>query len=85
MKVLISRNELLDAVSTVSSIIPARSTQPVLANILISTGEDKLTLTGTDREQSLFINIPAEVEEPGSIAVGAKCFQILSALWMTPT
>ena len=72
MKVLISRNELLDAVSAVSSIIPARSTQPVLANILISTGEDKLTLTGTDREQSLFINMPAEVEEPGSIAVGAK-------------
>lgn len=72
MKVLVARPDLVDAVVAVSTVVPTRSTQPVLANVLLTAEDSRLTITGTDKEQSLFISIPADVSMPGSIAVPAK-------------
>ncbi len=72
MKAIVSKSDIADAVSAVSAVIPARSTQPVLANLLLAASGNTLTVVGTDKEQSLYVSIPAEVPIPGSFAVPAK-------------
>ncbi len=72
MKVLVSRNEFMDVVTSVSSVIPTRSTQPILANMLISAEDDSLILVATDREQTLKLKITADTVEKGALAVPAK-------------
>jgi len=72
MKVIVSHSDLSNAVLAVSTVIPTRATQPVLTNILLSGDESRLTIIGTDKEQTLFVSIPAEVPIPGSFAVPAK-------------
>jgi len=72
MKAIVGRAALLDAVSSVLAILPTRSTQPVLSNILIAASGNSLTIIGTDKEQSLYASIPAEVPITGSFAVPAK-------------
>jgi len=72
MKVVVSHSDLVDAVLSVSAVIPTRSTQPILANVLISCEGSSLTVIGTDREQTLFVSLPAEVSIPGSFGVPAK-------------
>ena len=72
MKATIGRTEFMDAVTAVSAILPTRSTQPVLANVLLSASGDSLTVIGTDKEQSLYVSIVADVPVPGSFAVPAK-------------
>ncbi len=75
MKVLVSRADLVDAVVAVSTVVPARSTQPVLSSVLLTAKDNTLTITGTDKEQSLFVSVPADVSIPGGLAVPAKKFQ----------
>ena len=72
MKVVVSHSEFSDAVLAVSTVIPTRSTQPILANLLLSADDSQLTIIGTDKEQTLFVSIPAEVPVPGSFGVPAK-------------
>jgi DNA polymerase III subunit beta len=72
MKFTANRTDILDAVASVSAVLPTRSTMPVLGNVLLTAEGNKLTIVGTDKEQSLYITIDAEVEENGGFAVGAK-------------
>ena len=72
MKAIVERADFTDAISSVTAVLPVRSTQPILANVLLSASGNNLTAVGTDKEQSLYVSIPAEVPVPGSFAVPAK-------------
>ncbi|MFZ2654741.1 MAG: DNA polymerase III subunit beta [Victivallales bacterium] len=72
MKLSISREKFLDALQKVVSIIGSRSTLPVLANVLIEAGKDKITLTTTDLEVRITTEIEAKVEENGKTTLPAK-------------
>ncbi len=72
MKVIVTYSDLSEAVLAVSAVIPARSTQPALANVLLTAENNQFTIVGTDKEQSLFITVPAQVLIPGAFAVPAK-------------
>ena len=50
----------------------SRSLMPVLAYLLITANENGLTAVGTDLTTTVVAHIPADVKEPGSIAVVAK-------------
>lgn len=54
----------LDVVGTV---VPKKTTLPVLQHVVIDAGTDSLTLTTTDMEVSLRATVPAQVDKPGKV------------------
>jgi DNA polymerase III subunit beta len=74
MKVSVEKNILLNGVQTVHNIITAKSTLPILSNILIETYKNNLKLTATDLDIGITCVIPVEIQEQGAITIPAKRF-----------
>lgn len=73
MRISIKKDVLLKALQKVCNIIGSRTTLPILANVLIETGEDgKLTLTTTDLELRISTRVEADIQEAGSTTIPAK-------------
>jgi len=72
MKFSITRDNLQAGLGAVASAIPARTTLPVLSNILMSTEEGSLRLSATDLDISVSLTVPAEVDVEGAVTVPAK-------------
>lgn len=75
MKFTCSKELLNRHLQFISRIITARSTLPVLSNILLETDKNILRITGTDLELAMTTYLPAEVEQEGTFTVPAKIFQ----------
>jgi DNA polymerase III subunit beta len=78
MKFKITRENLQQGLASVAASIPARTTLPVLSNILVEVGPDHVSMSGTDLDIAVSVQVPAEVEEAGSITVPAKKLQELA-------
>src|SRR5690606_8564403 len=78
MKLRITRDNLQQGLAAVGASIPTRTTLPVLSNILIDVGPDSIAMSGTDLDIAVSVNVPAEVEEQGSLTVPAKKLQELA-------
>ena len=74
MKISVSQPNLAQALSVISHAVSSRSTLTILENILITTEQDCICLSGTNLELGLRYWIPAQIDEPGSITVPAKLF-----------
>ena len=74
MKLSISRDKLQKGLGAVSATIPARTTLPVLSNILVRVEGDSVQLCGTDLDISVRVTVDAEVEAEGAVTVPAKKF-----------
>ena len=74
MKISVSQPNLAQALSVVSHAVSSRSTLTILENILITTEQDRICLSGTNLELGLRYWIPAQIDEPGSITVPSKLF-----------
>lgn len=72
MKLNISSTELLKGLLDVSKAIPAKTTLPILENFLFVLKGGVLEVTASDTEFTLRTEIPAEIEEEGSMAVPAR-------------
>ena len=69
------KQNLLDALTLAGRAVSARTVIPVLECVLLIAKEDGLTIIGNDKE--IYIEtaaIPAQVDEPGGIALNAKLF-----------
>ena len=74
MKFKIPKAELLNGIQTVQNVITAKSTLPILSNILIETQQAGLRLTATDLDVGISCVIPGDILEQGAITVPAKRF-----------
>lgn len=74
MKAICERQELLQGLSALSRIVPARPSSPVLGGCLIFTGDEEIVLQGTDLDLSLTVKVPAEVRDHGSFVVPVRHF-----------
>lgn len=72
MKFTLQRDDLLNALSQVQSVVSARSTIPVLANVLMEAKDGSVTLTTTDMELSVTTALDAEVGKAGRTTLPAK-------------
>ena len=59
MKLLIERDQLLNLLIAVTSVVERRQTLPILANVLILLEANTLTLVGTDLEVEASIEAEA--------------------------
>ncbi|MFH1782027.1 MAG: DNA polymerase III subunit beta [Candidatus Omnitrophota bacterium] len=74
MKVKVLKNDLIKNIQNVQNVISAKSSLPILSNILIETKDNKLQLTSTDLDIGISSVVSAEIEEEGAITVPAKRF-----------
>ncbi|MCH2109756.1 MAG: DNA polymerase III subunit beta [Polyangiaceae bacterium] len=72
MHVIVSKKELIRVLARCQGVADKKSTMPVLANVLLETIDDGLKLSATDLVLAVSGKIPATVETPGLVAVGAK-------------
>ncbi|MDP2905693.1 MAG: DNA polymerase III subunit beta [Candidatus Omnitrophota bacterium] len=74
MKFKVERKVLCEGIQAVQNIITAKSTLPILSNILLETYQDKIRLTATDLDVGITCVIPVDIQEAGAITVPAKRF-----------
>ena len=67
-----SKNIIDEAVATVSKAVSAKSSLPVLEGILISAGNNYIKLSGNDNDLAIESEIPAVVDEEGSVVINAR-------------
>src|SRR5678810_1074075 len=72
MRFTISREKLQEGLAAVAASIPAKTTLPVLANILVETTEKGIRLSGTDLDIAVSTEVAADVEAAGAITIPAK-------------
>jgi len=72
MKVSVLQENLAQGLNVVSRAVSARSTYPILANVLIAAEDGRLKLSATDRELGITAWISAKIEEPGATTVPAR-------------
>jgi DNA polymerase III subunit beta len=67
MRFTITRQNLHQTLTAVSASIPARTTLPVLSNILFEATSDGVRMSGTDLDVGVRVQVPADVEEGGRL------------------
>src|SRR3977135_2115592 len=72
MRFTISREKLQEGLAAVAASIPAKTTLPVLANILVETTERGISLSGTDLAIAVSTEVTADVETSVAITIPAK-------------
>lgn len=73
MKVICDREKLSAALAIVNTVIPSKSTKPVLENVCFVAKDDTLELVGTDLECSVRYTVEGvQVIEPGPVVVPAR-------------
>src|SRR5256712_11710142 len=72
MRFTISREKLQEGLTAVAATVPAKTTLPVLANILVETTEKGIRLSGTDLDIAVSTEVSADVDAQGAITIPAK-------------
>lgn len=81
MDLYIDRTDLSKALAKIQDIVERRTTNPILAHVLLHARDGKLTLTATDTEIASIVEVTANIEKPGELTVDAsKLFQISRSL-----
>ena len=74
MKIVCSKSNLMQGISTVSRAVTAHSSLSILECILIEVSPDEIKLTANDMELGIETTIVGDIEENGKIALSAKLF-----------
>ena len=81
MKLSATRAQILNPLQSVIGVVERRQTMPILANVLLSARNNRLSITGTDLEVELVASSEASVQQAGDVTVpGRKLLDIFRAL-----
>ena len=72
MRFTISREKLQEGLAAVTASVPAKTTLPVLANLLVETTDRGIRLSGTDLDMAVSTELSADVDAQGAITIPAK-------------
>lgn len=75
MKLQVTQENLNRALSTVARVANTRGTLPILANVLIKTSNNRLSLAATNLDIAITCFIGAKVSEDGAVTVPARLMQ----------
>ncbi len=68
----VNKNDLLEGLISLQNITNKKGTLAILSNVLISSANGGLSLTGTDLEVGLRLFVPAEIHDQGSLTLPSK-------------
>ena len=81
MKLTAAREDFLAPLQSVIGVVERRQTMPVLANVLLSARDNRLSITGTDLEVELVATRQVSVQQSGDITIpGRKLLDIFKSL-----
>ena len=81
MKFSLPKSRLTHYLQSVLSVVPAKSTLPILSNILLECLEKKLKISATDLDVTISVTLDAEVVRKGSAVIpGRMLFDIVKEL-----
>ena len=72
MKFTIARDRFHEGLNAVGGSVPAKTTLPVLSNILVEATKEGIRLSGTDLDISVSVVVPAEVDQEGAVTLPAR-------------
>jgi DNA polymerase-3 subunit beta len=72
MKLTITREQLQEGLVAVAASVPAKTTLPILSNILLEATKDGIRLSGTDLDIAVSTTVAASVDEEGAITLPAR-------------
>ncbi|WP_252263731.1 DNA polymerase III subunit beta [Paracidobacterium acidisoli] len=72
MEISVSRQDLLRELTATQSVVERKTTIPILSNFLFEAGDDGITITATDLDQSIRTTCAAKVKKPGSCTIPAR-------------
>lgn len=72
MKFSVISNDLSKALSKIISVVPSKSTLPILENVLCELVGNELRLTASDLEISMRVSLPVNGQKDGIMAIPAK-------------
>jgi DNA polymerase-3 subunit beta len=72
MKLTITREQLQEGLVAVAASVPAKTTLPILSNILLEAAKDGIRLSGTDLDISVSTTVSASVDQEGAITLPAR-------------
>ncbi len=81
MRFVIDKASFIKVLQKIQGIVEKRNTMPILANVLLTAEDGKITIVATDLEVFIKDSSKAEVKEAGSVTVNArKLFEIIKEL-----
>ena len=72
MKFTITREQLQEGLTAVAAAIPAKTTLPVLSNVLVEATKNGIRLSGTDLDIAVSTTVAADVDTDGAVTLPAK-------------
>ena len=72
MKLTITREQLQEGLVAVAASVPAKTTLPILSNILLEATRDGIRLSGTDLDTAVSTTVSASVDQEGAITLPAR-------------
>lgn len=72
MKITVSKDQMLEALQQVQTVVSTRTTLPILSNVLLRATGDTLELTTTDLDVGIQRKISADVAKAGATSLPAR-------------
>ena len=72
MKFSVSKDKLLEGLSTVQNVVSTRTTLPILSNVLLQASDGEIRLTTTDLDVGIRGSVEAQVERTGATMLPAR-------------
>ena len=72
MNLAIAKDQLLLGLQAVQSVVSSRTTLPILSNVLLKAGDNRLELTATDLDVTISCSVEAKVSKPGATTIPVK-------------
>jgi len=81
MEFTVRKFDLLEELTVIQGVVERKTTIPILANVLLETGDDRLRIVATDMEIGVKSICSAQITAAGSITLPAKrLYEIVRAL-----
>jgi DNA polymerase-3 subunit beta len=74
MNLSVAKDQLMHGLQSVQNIVSTRTTLPILSNVLMRAGENKLEFTATDLDVTIACSVEATVKKKGASTVPVKRF-----------
>jgi DNA polymerase III subunit beta len=84
MKFSVSKDKLLEGLSTVQNVVSTRTTLPILSNVLLQASAGEIWLTTTDLDVGIRGNVEAQVERTGATTLPARLILQISSSSIGP-
>ena len=72
MNLSIAKDQLIHGLQSVQNVVSTRSTLPILSNVLLRAGDNRLEFTATDLDVSVTCSVEASVKKKGASTIPVK-------------